>query len=76
MFTFQDDAIGNEIIDGPCLLKLLFDLINPNVVVGVEVICHKLEATKLNPYQNYVDAMLTDMEESYSKIINSKITFK
>ena len=45
MFTFQDDTTGNEIIDGPCLLKLLFDRINPNFVVGVEVLRQKLEAT-------------------------------
>ena len=74
MFTFQGDTTGNEIIDDLCLLKLLIDCIDPNVVVGVEVICQKLEATKLDPYQNDVDAMLTDIEESYSKIINNKIT--
>ena len=74
MFTFQDDTTGNKIIDGPCLLKLLFDRIDPNFVVGVEVLCRKLEATKLHPYQNYVYAMLTDMEESYSNINNNKST--
>ena len=74
MFTFQDDTTGNEIIDGPCLLKLLFDCIDPNFVVGVEVLHQKLKARKLHPYQNDVDTMLTDMKESYSKIINNKIT--
>ena len=34
MFTFQDDTTGNEKIDGPCIIKLIFDRINPNVVVG------------------------------------------
>ena len=62
MFTFQDDTTGNEIIDGPCLLKLLFDCMDPNVVVVVKVLREKLRATKLHPYQNYVDAMLTDTE--------------
>ena len=76
MFTFQDDNTGNKRTDGLCLLKLLFDCINQNIVVGVEVINQKLEATKLHPYQNDVDAMLTDMEESYSKIINNKSTCK
>ena len=74
MFTFQDDTTVNERIYGPCLLKLLFDCINQNVVVGVKVFCQKLEAIKLHPYQNDVNAMLTDMEESYSKIINNKST--
>ena len=62
MFTFQDYTTGNNRIDGPCLLKLLFDCIDPNVVVGVEVLRQKLEATKLHPYKNDVDAMLTGME--------------
>ena len=33
MFNFQDDTTGKKIIDGPCLLNLLFDHINPNVVL-------------------------------------------
>ena len=74
MFNFQDDTTGNERIYLPCLLKLLFDCIDPNDVVGVEVLCHKPIARKLHPCQNYVDAMLTDMEEYYSKIINNKRT--
>ena len=69
MFTFQDDTTGKKMIDGPCLLKLLFDCIDQNVVVGVEVLYQKLEATKIHPYQNDVNAMLTDMEEYYSNIL-------
>ena len=46
MFTFQDDTTGNEIIDGLCLLKLLFYCINPNFAVGVKVLRQKLEAKK------------------------------
>ena len=33
MFTFLDDSTGNEIIDGPFLIKLLFDRIDTHVVV-------------------------------------------
>ena len=64
MFTFQDNTTSNKRIYVPCLLKLLIHCIDPNVVVGVEVLCHNLEATKIHHYQNYVDPMLTDMEES------------
>ena len=73
MFTFQDDTTGNKIIDGLCLLKLLYDRIEPNVVEGVEVLRKKLKAMKLHPYQNNVDAMLTDMKnltERLSTIIS------
>ena len=61
-FTFQNDATGNERIDDLGLLKLLFDCIVPNVFVGVKVLCQNLEATKLHPYQNNVNALHTDME--------------
>ena len=60
-FTFQDSTTGNKRIDGPFLLKLLFDIIDPNVVVVVKFLCQKLEATKLHPYQNDVNDMLTDI---------------
>ena len=76
IFTFQDYTTGKKIIDGPCLLKLLFDRINPNVVVGVKVLRQKLRGTKRHPYQNDANAILTDMEEYYSKIINNKSTCK
>ena len=47
MFTFQDDSTRNEKNDGPCLLKLLFDRIDPHIVVGVGVLCQKLDATNV-----------------------------
>ena len=62
MFTFQDDNIGNKRIYGPCLIKVIFDRIDPYVVVGVKVLRQNLKATKLHPYQNNVDDMLTDTE--------------
>ena len=65
MLTFQDDTTGNKRIDGLCLLKLLFDRIDTNVVVGVKFLSRNLKSTKIHPYQNDVDAMITDMEESY-----------
>ena len=61
-------------MDGPCLLKLLFDCMDQNFVVGVKVLCKNLKATKLHPLRNHVDAMLTDMEGYYSNIINNKST--
>ena len=65
MFTFRDYTTENKRIDGLCLLKLLFDWINTNVIAGVGVCRQKLEATKIHPYQHDVDAMLPDMKESY-----------
>ena len=76
MFTFQDDTTVNERTDGPFLIKLLFDRIDTHVVVWVKALRQNLKATKLHPYQDDVDAMLTDMEECYLKIINNKSTCK
>ena len=34
IFTFEDDTTGIDLIDGPCLLKLLMDRVDPNIVIG------------------------------------------
>ena len=74
MFTFEDDSTGIGLIDGPCLAKLLMDRVDPNVVVGVEVLRQKLENVKLHPFKNNVDLMLMDMEENYLKILENHST--
>ena len=70
IFTFEDDMTGINLIDGPCILKLLMDCVDPNIVIGIEVLCAKLESVKLHSFGNNVDAMLTDMEENYVKILD------
>ena len=74
MFTFEDDSTGIGLIDGPYLAKLLMDRVDPNVVVGVEVLRQKLENVKLHPFKNNVDLMLMDMEENYLKILENHST--
>ena len=68
IFTFEDDTTGIDLIDGPCLLKLLMDRFDPNIVIGIEVLWAKFESVKIHSFGNNVDAMLTDMEENYVKI--------
>ena len=70
-FAFYD-ARGYENIDGACLLKAIFDKIDPNVIVGVDLLRQKIEQTKLLQFKNNVDDMLTSIEESYQKIIENK----
>ena len=62
IFTFEDDTTGMDLINGACLLKLLMDCIDPNIVIGIKVLRAKLESVKLHSFGNNVDAMLTDME--------------
>ena len=44
MFTFQDDTTSNKRIDGPCLLKVLFDLIDPKYA---KILAQKKKVTDL-----------------------------
>ena len=74
IFTFEDDTTGIDLIDGPFILKLLMDRVDPNIVIGIEVLRAKLESVKLYSFGNNVDAMLTDMEENYVKILDNHST--
>ena len=74
IFTFEDDTTGIDLIDGSCLLNLLMDIFDPNIVIGIEVLRAKLESVKLQSFRNNVDAMLTDTEENYVKILDNQRT--
>ena len=74
IFTFEDDTTGIDLIDGPCLLKLLMDRVDPNIVIGIKVLCANFESVKLHSFGNNVDAMLTDMEENCVKILDNHST--
>ena len=74
LFTFEDDTTGIDLIDDPSLLKLLMDRVDPNIVIGIEVLHAKLESLKLHYFGNNVDAMLKDMEENYVKILDNHST--
>ena len=74
IFTFEDDTIGIDLIDGPCLLKLLMDRVDPNIVIGIKVLRENLESVKLQSFGNNVDAVLTDMEDNYVKILDNHST--
>ena len=50
------------------------DRVNPNIVIGIEVLRAKLESVKLHSFGNNVSAMLTDMEDNYVKILDNHST--
>ena len=74
IFTFEDDTTGIDVTDGSCLLKLLMDRVDTNIVIGIKVLRAKLESVNLHSFGNNVDAMLTDMEENYVKILDNHST--
>ena len=74
IFTFQDDTTGIDLIDGPCLLKLLIDRVDPNIFIAIKVLRAKLESVKLHSFGNNVGAMLMDTEDNYVKILDNHST--
>lgn len=63
-FTFAD---GDDIeFDGPTMLFLLIQKIDPSTIVGLDVILDSLEEAKLGDHKNDVDQMLTEMESKYN----------
>ena len=50
------------------------DRVDPNIVIVIEVLCAKFESVKLHSFGNIVDAILTDMEENYAKILDNHST--
>ena len=50
------------------------DRVDPNIVIGVKGLRAKLESVKLHSFGNNADAMLTDMEENYVKILDNHST--
>ena len=53
---------------------LLMDRVDPNIVIGIEVLRAKLESVNIHSFGNNVDAMLTDVEENYVKILDNHST--
>ena len=51
---FEDNTTGIDLIDGPCLLKLLMDRVDPNIVIGTKVWQHSchiiLRPTKIQDF--------------------------
>ena len=72
--TFTCPATGNEKIDGPCLLYLLFDRVDPSLVVSMESLREQIETAKLHKFKNNVDELLSYIEERYEKILDNSAT--
>eukprot|EP00984_Skeletonema_dohrnii_P013468 scaffold5583_cov166-Skeletonema_dohrnii-CCMP3373.AAC.2 len=52
--------------DGPTMLYLLIQKIDPSTIVGLDSILEDLGETKLGDYKNDVDQMLTEMVVNYN----------
>ena len=72
--TFTCPETGNEKIDGPCLLYLLFDRVDPSLVVSMETLREQIETAKLHQFKGNVDELLTHIEERHEKILDNGAT--
>ncbi len=61
-FSFVDAVTGASSFDGPIMLKLALDKMDPSTIVGAEVLRTKLENCCLHSYKNNVEEMCTDID--------------
>ncbi len=61
-FSFLDSSTGELHYDGPVMLKIILEKIDPDTLVGMETLRTKLETAKLLDFGNDVDKALTYME--------------
>ena len=61
-FSYLDSTTGQVKYDGPTMIFLIYQTIDPNTIVGLDNILKKLERAKLGDYNNDVAAMLKDMQ--------------
>ena len=70
LISFEDPDTGALVVDGPCLLFLIFEKVDPSLAVNVENLRERIESVKLHTFQNNVDELLMFIEENYEKILN------
>ena len=68
LFEFRNATTGEIEFDGPTMLYLVYEKIDPDTIVGLDSIEDKLESSKLGDHGNDVDAMLTAMEALYKTL--------
>ena len=66
--SFTCPVTCSIVVDGPCLLHLICQKIDPSLTVNVETVRAKIEFTRLHGHENNVDAMLTEIEDTYQRI--------
>ena len=67
-FQFIDPTTGNVTYDGVIMLFLALKRFDPSVIVGVECLRAKLETIKLHTYNNKVDDMCLDFQNTLKEI--------
>lgn len=74
-FQFKHVADGRIEEDGPMMLKLIYDRINPSTRVGVRNLTNKLDQMNLEDYNQSVPEMIDAYENTYNLIIEKEGTY-
>jgi hypothetical protein len=68
-FAWTDPHTGHASFDGPTMLKILVQMVNPTTRVGVNLHKRMIEKAKMSKFGHNLDDMLTDMQDHYKKIL-------
>ena len=69
-YTFNPTA-HTSVVDGACLLKVVFIMVNPTTRLGAEVFIVKIESASLKGYRQNVVTCNTQLNEWYKTIVAS-----
>ena len=75
-FTFTVAATGVETYDGPCMLKVLLEEIDPTSSVNIELHRTAIEEAKLHSYDNNVTEMIKDIEKHHQAIVENGASYE
>ena len=70
-FAYADPVSGRIEYDGPTMIYLIFEKIDPSTIVGFDSLLKNLETMKLGDFSNNVDTMLTRMVALYSTLYDN-----
>lgn len=75
VYSYYKREDSRTIFDGPTMMKLTLDIMNPDARVNVRDLKDKLRSTKITDFKGDVRAMLTHMEFIYSHIVSENKTY-
>ena len=67
-FAFHNASSGVEAYDGPTMLHIIFTIVEPNTVVGVDTFRSKLKKLRLHQVNNDVGQACDEIERLYKAI--------
>ena len=73
-YAYFDDCQSKFICDGPAMIKLILDMVNPEARVNVRELKDKIKQVKIEDFEGNVPKMLTHMQLIYECILSENDT--